>query len=150
MEESVLSGPEKDFNTKPFKKIQCACTNLKMASWVVGRAYDSALASSDLNSTQYSILINIFRCEPVSQMSLADLLQMERTPLYRAVPILEKKGWVKSTSSGGGAAKILELTTSGKKITTQAQNKWEAIQNSFETAFGTKKWQEFCHIEPPT
>jgi len=44
----------------------------------------------------------------------------------------------------------LELTTSGKKITTQAQNKWEAIQNSFETAFGTKKWQEFCHIEPPT
>ena len=112
----MLSRPKKDFNTKPFKKIHCACTNLKMASRVVGRAYDSALASSDLTSTQYSILITIFRYQPVSQMSLADLLEMERTTLYRAVHILEKRGWVKSTSSGGGITKILELTTSGEKI----------------------------------
>jgi len=91
MEESVLSGPEKDFNTKPFKKIQCACPNLKMASWVVGRAYDSALASSDLNSTQYSILINIFRCEPVSQMSLADLLKWKEPLSIEPCPFWRKE-----------------------------------------------------------
>jgi DNA-binding MarR family transcriptional regulator len=146
MEESVFSRPKKDFNTKPFKKIQCACTNLKMTSRVVGRAYDSALASSDQNSTQYAILINIFRYQPVSQMSLADLLDMERTTLYRAVDILEKRGWVKSNSSGDGITKILELTASGEKITTQAHKKWEAIQNSFENSFGTKKWQEFIEM----
>jgi DNA-binding MarR family transcriptional regulator len=146
MEESLLSKSKNDFNTKPFKKIHCACTNLKMASRVVGRAYDSALASSDLTSTQYAILITIFRYQPVSQMSLADHLDMERTTLYRAVYILEKGGWVKSNYSGEGITKILELTGSGEKITTQAHKKWEALQNAFENSFGTKKWQEFIEM----
>jgi hypothetical protein len=76
MGESLLSKSKHDSYTKPFKKIHGACTNLKMASRVVGRAYDSALASSDLTSTQYAILITIFRYQPVSQMSLTDHLDM--------------------------------------------------------------------------
>lgn len=66
-------------------------------------------------------------------MSLADHLDMERTILYRAVYILEKGGRVKSNSSGEGITKILELTASGEKITTQAHKKWEAIQISLRT-----------------
>lgn len=74
-----------------FARIQCACTNLKMASRVVGRAYDAFLAPFDLNVTQYAILVNVSRYQPVSQMKLAAHLNLERTTLYREVAPLAKK-----------------------------------------------------------
>lgn len=126
-----------------FEKIQCVCTHLKMASRTVGRAYDAALEPVGLNSTQYAILVNVGRYQPVSQMRIADHLSLERTTLYRAVAILEKNGSLKCTGPNEGVAKNLELTPSGEALVKKARIQWEKVQSEFVRSFGKKKWSEF-------
>ncbi|MDD2717677.1 MAG: MarR family winged helix-turn-helix transcriptional regulator [Candidatus Wallbacteria bacterium] len=130
----------------PLQKIQCACTNLKMAARVVGRAYDKALAVAGLNSTQYAILINVSRYQPIPQMRLTEHLDLERTTLYRAVDILEKKGYLKTTPTGEGMAKVIELSPQGEDITARAMHEWETLQQSFISSFGADKWAEFTEM----
>jgi DNA-binding MarR family transcriptional regulator len=131
---------------KPLKKIRCACTSLKMASRVVSRGYDLAIESSGLNVTQYSILTNISRYQPISQMRLSEHLDMERTTLYRSLDILEDKGWVKVQPTGEGLTKVVELTAKGKELTAAAGVKWKVVHDKFVAKFGSEKWDELAEM----
>jgi len=122
--------------TKELEAIQCVCTNIKMASRVVGRAYDSAVAEIGLNIIQYSILINVSRYEPISQIQLADHLAMERTTLYRAIDILHREGLLKTESASKGPALNIRLTSKGKTLTVEAKKKWKRLHDSFIKKFG--------------
>jgi DNA-binding MarR family transcriptional regulator len=123
-------------------RIQCACTNLKRAARVVGRAYDEKLAPAGINSTQYAILVNIERYQPISQIGLADHLGLERTSLYRAVELMEENGWVRSRPLGEGKTKLLELTAAGTTRLAAGKPLWESVQNSFVRKFGRERWDE--------
>lgn len=131
---------------KPLKKIRCACTSLKMASRVVSRGYDLAIEPTGLNVTQYSILVNISRYQPISQMRLSEHLDMERTTLYRSLDILEDKGWVKVQPIGEGSTKVVELTAKGKDVTAAASLKWKSVHDKFIAKFGSEKWEEFAEM----
>lgn len=105
------------------KPIQCVCTILKMASRLVGRTYDNALAAAGINVVQYSILINVSRYEPIAHMELASHLEMDRTTLYCAVAVLEKHGLLTTRPTGEGAAEALSLTAEGRKVTAPARSR---------------------------
>jgi DNA-binding MarR family transcriptional regulator len=130
-------------STLPDTRILCACTNLKMTARVVGRAYDDALAAAGLNVTQYAILVNVDRHQPISLMKLADLLGLERTSLYRAVALLEKNGWLRATDLGEGVTRVVALTDAGDKLLEKARPLWEKTQNAFVRQFGRERWDEF-------
>jgi DNA-binding MarR family transcriptional regulator len=129
--------------TAALGKVKCACTSLHRAARVVGRAYDEALASSGLNATQYAILVNVERYQPVSQMDLARHLELERTTLYRAAAILERHGWLHAVETGEGVAKALTLTRAGARRVAAAKHEWEKIQDGFIEAFGASEWDKF-------
>ena len=134
-----------DVDAQPLQPIQCACTNLKMAARTLGRAYDMALTKAGVNTTQYAILINVHRYQPISQMRLAAHLGLERTTLYRAVDILEGHGLLKATPIGEGVTQVLTLTPRGEQTTQQARRLWEQVQQRFQRVFGTARWSEFLH-----
>ena len=71
-------------STLPDTRILCACTNLKMTARVVGRAYDDALAAAGLNVTQYAILVNVDRHQPISIMKLGKHVYCQK-PLTHTV-----------------------------------------------------------------
>lgn len=121
------------------KPIQCVCTNLKMASRLVGRTYDNALAAAGINVVQYSILINVSRYEPIAHMELASHLEMDRTTLYRAVAVLEKHGLLTTQPTGAGAAEALSLTAQGSKVTARAQQIWSGLHDGFVERFGAER-----------
>ena len=110
-----------------------------MASRTVGRRYDEALKGSGVNVVQYSILINTRRYEPIAQMELADHLDMERTTLYRAIDLLEKRGLVVSEAMGEGVAKSVRLTAKGRKVTADAEARWREVHDGFVAVFGPEK-----------
>jgi DNA-binding MarR family transcriptional regulator len=125
--------------------IVCACTNLKIAGRSAGRAWDDALAPAGVNHTQYAILINILRRQPVTAMTLVELLSMDRTTLYRAVSVLQRQGLVTCEPSGHGKTLLLQLTPQGRKTTDQAWREWRKIQQRFIETFGVDRWDEFLH-----
>ena len=47
----------------------------------LARLRDDALEPTGLNATQYAVLVNIERYQPVPQMTLAEHLELERTTL---------------------------------------------------------------------
>lgn len=136
----------KKFDEKPLRQSPCVCTNLKMASRVATRGYDQALEELGINITQYSILVNVLRYQPISQMRLAEHLDAERTTLYRALDILENRGLLKTTASGKGLTKVIELTIQGKELTMKAQKKWSAVQSRFIKEYGADKWNQLSSL----
>ena len=79
----------KDSSTSP-----CACTTVKKLSRVLGRVYDSALAPSGINVTQFAVMRGIARHDGEPLVRVAEKLQMDRTSLYRAIAPLERDGWI--------------------------------------------------------
>jgi DNA-binding MarR family transcriptional regulator len=128
------------------ERIRCACTSFKMTARVLGRAYDEALAPSGLNATQYAILVNVDRYQPISQMDLADHLGLERTSLYRAVELMEKKRWLRTTPLGEGVTKLVELASSGETRLAQARPLWEGAQAPFVRKFGKERWDALLDV----
>lgn len=124
--------------------IHCAATNLRMASRAAGRAYDRALAPLALTTTQYAILANIGRLETVATMDLAGILSLERTALYRALAVLERRDLVAHVP-GKGREQVLSLTEEGKRLRTEARQLWQQVQDNFIAAFGAD-WQTFLTI----
>jgi DNA-binding MarR family transcriptional regulator len=125
----------------PEASILCAATNLRMASRATGRAYDRALASLDLNTTQYALLANIGRQAPIASMALSDLLSLERTALYRALVVLQRRGLILA-EAGRGREEFLSLTPAGQALWTEARDRWQVVQDRFTAALG-KDWQTF-------
>jgi DNA-binding MarR family transcriptional regulator len=129
--------------SSPDTRIQCACTNLKMTARVVGRAYDDALAAAGLNATQYAILVNVGRHQPISLMRLADTLGLERTSLYRAVALMEDNGWLRAEALGEGVTRVVALTDAGEELLKAARPHWEKTQAAFVRRFGRERWDDF-------
>ena len=128
---------------QPLQPIQCACTTLKRAARIVGRAYDAGLARAGVSVTQYAILANIQRYAPISQMRLAIHLGLERTTLYRTVDNLEARGWLTATPTGEGVTKVLALTPAGAQVLARARRAWAQVQQEFEHTFGATRWGTF-------
>lgn len=130
----------------PFAPSACVCNNLKAAARASGRAYDAALAPHGINVTQYAILSNVDRYGPVPQMRLAEHLEMERTTLYRALAILEKRGLLSLTATPPGPAKSVSLTPAGKALLEAARGDWEPLQERFEETFGAEGLQQLGEL----
>ncbi len=114
-----------------------------MSARRAGRVYDDALASTKLNVTQYAILVNVERYQPISQMDLADHLRLERTTLYRAVALMKRQGWLNLAPVGEGVAVELSLTPKGARILGPARDIWSRLHASFLEAFGERRWESF-------
>lgn len=119
----------------------CVPANLRMAARASTRLYDKALAPLGLNITQYSILSVIARVDEVPTMTLAGRLSLERTALYRALAILERRGLIK-TRAGRGREQLLSLTDSGIELREAALPVWQHVQDAFVEAFGDE-WPAF-------
>lgn len=128
------------------REIVCVCTNLKIASRAAARVLDGALAPLELNSTQYAILINISRHQPLSNVSLAELLGMDRTTLYRASEILARRSLIRIERAPSGNVHILRLSKQGERLTKKAKGEWEKVQGTFLSQFGAERYQAFLFM----
>jgi DNA-binding MarR family transcriptional regulator len=126
------------------RRILCAGANLKIAARATGRLYDRALAPFDLNTMQFAILSNIARAGSLPTMALADKLSIDRTALYRALAVLERRGLVR-TEAGRGREQILSLTEPGEALRARAKVAWAVAQDAFVGAFG-EDWPTFLTL----
>lgn len=123
--------------------IICVSTNLRMAARATTRLYDKALAPVGLNVTQYAILNNIFKAGEIATMNLASRLCLERTTLYRALSILEKRSLI-ALRPGHGREQLLSLTQAGIELREIAFCEWSKVQKMFVEAFG-EEWKDLLN-----
>lgn len=106
----------------------CVCINLRRAARVISQMYDEALSESGLKITQFSLLREIERSEPVPISKLAEAVELDRTTLARNLAPLERDRLV--TLGVGEDQRVTEvrLTAAGRARIARALPLWERAQ----------------------
>jgi DNA-binding MarR family transcriptional regulator len=111
-----------------------------MATRVVVRHYDRALAPAGLKTSAYSILSRLDREGAQTIGSLADGLAMDRTTLSREVAPLVERGLVEvRPGERDRRQKVLALTGKGRSLLKRARPLWSQAQAGLADLFGLER-----------
>jgi DNA-binding MarR family transcriptional regulator len=114
-----------------------------MASRVVTRHYDRALAPVGLTTSAYSILARIDREGPKPLGALAARLAMDRTTLSREVAPLVDAGLVEAKADEDDRRRrIVALTDQGATRVADARPRGAAAQKELAREFGVGRTQQ--------
>jgi len=118
----------------------CVCTSLRMASRVVARRYDRALAPAGLSAASYSILARLDAEGAMALGELAARLALERTTLSRELRPLVDVGLARIAGDPGDRRRrMAELTPAGARAVARARPLWAAAQDELAAEFGGER-----------
>jgi DNA-binding MarR family transcriptional regulator len=117
---------------------------VKKLSRVLGRVYDSALASSGINVTQFAVMRSIVRHDGEPLARVADDLHMDRTSLYRAIAPMERDGWIESAAGMDARSRSVRITRKGTQVLRRAVAEWDQLQHGLIKSFGKSEWSSLA------
>jgi DNA-binding MarR family transcriptional regulator len=128
--------PPNPMETAPAPTL-CVCASLRMATRIVARHYDHALAPASISTNDYSILVRLAAFGPLALGTLAGLLGMDRSTLSREVAPLVEAGLVEATADAADRRRrVLAVSAEGKARIRQARPLWEKAQADLSAGFG--------------
>jgi DNA-binding MarR family transcriptional regulator len=111
-----------------------------MATRLVTKHYDQALAPAGLSTNGYSILARLGRLGPLPLGTLAARLGMDRSTLSREIAPLIGAGFVEGQADPADRRRrILALTAEGRSRVKQAQPLWARAQGALAEAYGAER-----------
>lgn len=111
-----------------------------MATRVVARHYDRALAPVGLTTNAYSLLSRLEREGAQTVGSLAAGLAMDRTTLSREIAPLVERGYVDCRpGEHDRRQRVLEVTRTGGAIVKRARPLWAKAQADLTATFGADR-----------
>jgi DNA-binding MarR family transcriptional regulator len=114
-----------------------------MASRVITRHYDRALAPVGLSTSAYSILSRTSSEGPLPLGALAARLAMDRTTLSRELtPLLDAGLLTAATDSGDRRRRVVEVTRKGAALVERARPLWAQAQKEVAGDFGVARTKE--------
>lgn len=120
-------------NDSPFYVCRgCACSTLRRASRAVTRHYETYFRGTGLRAAQFTLLATVAQTGPLPLTALASLLGLERTSLTRNLRPLEKRGLVKSMTSGDQRVRHIAITKKGETTALAALDAWHKAQSSVD------------------
>jgi DNA-binding MarR family transcriptional regulator len=111
-----------------------------MASRVITRHYDRALAPLGLSTNAYAILARASAEGPMSLGALASRMAMDRTTLSREVtPLLDAGSLRSKTDAADRRRRVVELTSKGATLVERARPIWAQAQKDIADEFGAPR-----------
>lgn len=114
-------------------KNTCYCMNLKRCAQAAAGIYDEIMASAGLTSSQYYLLLCLFRLETANITCWAQYVGLDRSTMVRNIKVLQAHGWVEVTE---GRGKTYKLSGSGKAVLKTAGPLWLQAQRHIEALLG--------------
>src|SRR5690348_296881 len=109
-----------------------------MATRIVARHYDRALAPAGLTTNAYSLLSRLEREGAQTIGSLAGGLAMDRTTLSRELAPLVERGLVDSQcGERDRRQRVVCVSAEGARVVEQARPLWAKAQKELAASFGT-------------
>jgi DNA-binding MarR family transcriptional regulator len=111
-----------------------------MATRVVNRHYDRALAPAGLTTTAYSILSRLDREGPQAIGVLAGRLALDRTTLSRELrPPVDGRLLAVRVDGADSRRRIVEMTAAGRVTLEKARPLWQRAQDELVQTFGADR-----------
>jgi DNA-binding MarR family transcriptional regulator len=134
-------------NVEPADFVGCLAGNLRAASRVVTRVYDSALRDTGLRITQVAVLAQVRKRQPLTVTELATELSSERSSVARDVAVLEHAGLVTTTvKSDDRRAREVRLTAHGEQTLRDCAPAWHDAQAATRLAFGEDRVRQLVSL----
>lgn len=116
----------------------CYCSLLRKASRRLSARYDEALAQLGINISQFSLLRNIAREQPISLTDLGVIMELDRSTIGRNTKVLERMGLVTSVVGKDQREALLSLSARGAGLLEEAMPIWENVQFELDDRVGEK------------
>lgn len=123
----------------PPEPVPCNCFAIRSAARQASQFYDRHLAPSGLRTTQFSVLANLSRGDPLAINELANRMAMDRTTMGRALRPLEREGLLTIGPGRDGRTRALTLTEAGRARLRSAAPLWRKAQAAFEERYGAQE-----------
>ncbi len=114
----------------------CLCFQARKAARATTRFYDRFFAGTDIEPTQFNILVALRLTQPVPLAHLAGHLGLERTTFTRNLRLLERDGLVESQRGEDARERLLSLSPAGKQALQDALPHWQRAQQAAMAALG--------------
>lgn len=134
--ESLLN---EDNDKRIYANSPCICGNLRRASRLVTKVYDTCFQSIGIKVTQYTLLLAVQRLGPVTITKLAEEVILERTTCTRNLKILEDKSLIHFQQGPDKRMKHIVLTPQGIEKIKEALPLWQEAQEIMFLKIGKKK-----------
>ncbi|MBC8058014.1 MAG: winged helix-turn-helix transcriptional regulator [Rhizobiales bacterium] len=134
-----MKSPARDKIAGPMAPRGCSSLKLRQLSRRVSQHFDRIVASTGLKTTQYSLLSNIARLEPIRPGDLADQMAMDASTLTRNLQPLVAQGWVEIGPGDDGRSRIVTVTEAGRTKRAEAQREWKRAQIAFNARLGDER-----------
>jgi DNA-binding MarR family transcriptional regulator len=122
-----------------------ACARL--LSKRVTAIYDDKLRPFGVASTQFALLMEINRKEPVTRAEIARLQHLNKSTLTRDLKAIASAGLIAEVRKGAnGRSRPVALTSGGKELVLNARPAWLAAQASAEALLGRDGMNIICNI----
>jgi DNA-binding MarR family transcriptional regulator len=124
---------------------QCACIHMRVASRVMTRLYDEALAPSGIRISQLATLSVLAFQGPFTVKALASALVMDRTTLTADLKPLEARGFLEINHGEDRRTRVIAISRKGRKVLEAAIPAWQRAQEQVKTGFGEVRLQGLLH-----
>ena len=129
-----------------FPQLPCACANLRRAARAATRMYNRELRPSELELTQFTLLMALDLTGEITQKRLGKLLAMDSTTLTRTLSLVAKRNWIREKAGDDRRQKLISLTGDGRRKLQQAQPHWERAQKNLRANLGEAPWRQMGQL----
>lgn len=139
---------EKGTHTKPPKRLprKCTCANVRAASRVITKLYDTIMEPSGLKVTQFSVLRNVEAAGPLSVTALARVMNLDRTTLVRNLKVLDAGNLVQRAAGKDSRERLIAITARGRDAIDGALPYWEEAQKKVEDHLGSEDLEKLVTL----
>jgi DNA-binding MarR family transcriptional regulator len=115
---------------------KCVCIRARRGARAITDLYDAALKPAGIKITQFSVLRNVARLQPVSISRLATEMGLDRSTLGRNLLLLRRRGLVVFSDADDMRQWSIELSDKARKLLARALPLWQSAQAKMEGALG--------------
>jgi DNA-binding MarR family transcriptional regulator len=115
---------------------RCAGSAIRRTDRVIMQLYDTMMAPSGLQATQFGLLVTIADAAPLTINRLAEMMDTDRTTLTRNLSVLVKHGWLRIEEGEDRRKRMLHVTPAGDAAIARAWPLWHTAQAHIEAALG--------------
>jgi DNA-binding MarR family transcriptional regulator len=108
--------------------------------------YNRELRPSELELTQFTLLMTLDLTGEITQKGLGKLLAMDTTTLTRTLSFLARRGWIREKAGDDRRQKFISLTTDGRRKLLHARPHWERAQEKLRASLGEAAWRQMGQL----
>jgi len=119
---------------------------MRQISRKITNIYDEFLKPSNLNVTQYSLLSNLKRVQPIKMNDFSKVVKLDRTTLVRNLKPLINLSLIEIKSIDKSKAQLLELSQKGIELQNEGYKYWQKAQEYIEQTINHAELEIFYTI----